>query len=245
MSHLPQDHLREPVRPMPASLRRRLLAIPAGVEQSEQPEQPDEVDRLYAAALAAAHTEQTNTEQTLHTTSIRAAVVSLLAAVFRDARRLRPVPERLAADLRTVAHRAGSSRFTSRWITEPRWAAAACWLLAFALTLGTGDAVAGLLVEAPERLQTRSAAWAQKFDEVSGDLGDDLASAARRVRDEASAGYDLVRSRAFAAGTKARAWGDRTARKLDQAWSQFATSALATAFSTPNEPLPQEAQNDR
>lgn len=231
--------LREPVRPMPVSLRASLLTIP------EEAEQPDEIDHLYGAALAAARAESEPDLADLPTTSIRAAVVRLLAAVFRDAQRLHPVPERLAESLQSVVREAGRRRFATRWITEPRWAAAACWLLAFALTFGTGDAVAGLLVEAPGHLHTRSAHWAQKADEVSEDLGDDLAKAARRVRVEVSAGYDLVHSRAEAFGTQAQAWGDRMARKLDQAWATFATSTLATAFSTPNEPLPQEAQDDR
>lgn len=237
--------LREPVRPMPEALRGRLLAIPSGAAEAESPETGTEIDRLYYVALSAGNTLSTGRDasldpEALGTTPIRAAIVRLLAAVFRDARLVRPMPQHLANGLRAV-HRTARPAWRTRWITEPRWAAAACWLLAFALTLGTGDAVAGLL-DAPTKLHETSTSWASGWTHTASDQA---RSAWTSTRGSLVAGYDLVRSRAVAFGVHAEAWGGRAASDVEAGWTYMTRSFAPTYETNPGESSPEEARDDR
>ncbi|MDA8019628.1 MAG: hypothetical protein MPN21_19480 [Thermoanaerobaculia bacterium] len=243
--------LRDPVRPMPESLRARLLAIP--VLDSTQAEE-QEIDRLYAAALAA-RTDENLDPATLHTSPIRATVVRLLAAVIRDARSRLPLPEALTERLHAVRRtmiQPGRRSWRIRWVTETRWAAVACWLLAFAFTLGTDDAVAGLL-DAPTTIHARSSHWAQR-------AGEGLGGAWSDARTELHIGYGLVRSRAVALGAQAEAWSGRAVRDVGTAWSlvstglapqvegsvkEFAPKELESNPTNPGDPSPEEVHDDR
>lgn len=204
--------LREPSRALPDSLRSRLLAIGSAEVAAASTMDDAEVDRLYAVALRAANGETEPEQADLEATGLQAAVVEMLAAVFRDARIVRQLPRRLANGLRTLG---GGRETLPRWIAEPRWAAAACWMLAFALTLGTGDAGA-LLLEAPSALQSKSQQWTGAAAEVF-----------EGVRDEAvgtlESGYDLLRSRAVATAAwieaRAEARIERAGRDLDRTWT--------------------------
>lgn len=229
--------LREPTRPMPESLRSRLLVIPGemAAENGAQTE-ADELDRLYDAALAAQSKHDAESlldEESLETTPLRAAIVRLLAAVFRDSRVVRPLPEQLAAGLRAVrtvsktADRKLRSVWKTRWVTEPRWAAAACWLLAFALTLGTGESVAGLL-DAPTQLHAKSSSWVQRAGDawdgartyVRDDLWSDLRTdTAKAARSRIKTSYGFVHARAEALGVQIEATADRLAHDAAAALS--------------------------
>lgn len=268
--------LREPTRPMPDSLRSRLLAIPGDSTALAESDESDELDRLYDAALAAQSQHDVESmldEDSLQTTPLRAAIVRLLAAVFRDARAVRPMPERLAGGLRAVRKTAGrrqrstrKNRWQTRWITEPRWAAAACWLLAFALTLGTGESVAGLL-DAPTKLHAQSSSWIQRAGVALGDAWDgarptvqeplalkplvrsdlwlDVAETAGSRLDNA---LGFVRARSEALGVQFEASADRLVHEVSAAWSvvradlipqienTVSTTPVSTSHSNPTNP---------
>lgn len=265
--------LREPAQPLPESLRRSLLAIPGSAASEEF----QESDRLYGIALEAADLEDDAPEDAnledaaLGTSPVRAAVVRLLAAVVRDARSRRPLPPGLHSNLRQIPERISrraprTKGWKARWVTEPRWAAAACWLLAFALTLGTGDAVAGLL-DAPQKIHATSTHWAGRLVERTAESLGAASAASSTVRRELGDGVDLFRTRAGALAARAESWSARRLRDVEEAWDHVSQNPLSRELAprieldadgdsndsnnldskptNPGDPSPEEARDDR
>ncbi|MEM6792753.1 MAG: hypothetical protein AAF725_02145 [Acidobacteriota bacterium] len=138
-------------RGLPAGLAARLAAMPEDLERA---------DSLYVSALSGDPLgdrvplgEERNPG--------RRAAHDALAVTFAEARRRRPLPHALETRLRAIPKRRAAEQLP-RWVTDSRWATAACLLLTAALGLAAQDASARFaqttawVQEAPARIQETS-----------------------------------------------------------------------------------------
>lgn len=243
--------LRQPDRPLPEGLRRSLLAVPAAAKNAapkdaapkEGPREEDAAHHLYLYALERAdHVAGLADDALLFgLRPATRAVVELLADVFRQERRPRPLPATLRNRLVGLTSRPA----VPRWIAEPRWAAAACWLLAFLLTFGTGDVSARLVEAAGESLSRAPAATsrilqpgallpgpASAADESPvGDVREmklGVVSSLDRTLDRARRPAGWLASRASAWQARAEALGARTLDEIRRSLSYYETSDVPT-----------------
>ncbi len=154
-------------RPLPQGLRRRLLDIPRREVLCR------DVDRLYRTALArarsgnggntidaAAGAAERHLAECPRCREIYATLSSALAV-----RRL-PLPRHMAARLSSIARAVsrpsatfgGTGQFLPVWITDTRYAAAACYLLA-ALALSLAGDASALLRDTTVSVSSRAQVW--------------------------------------------------------------------------------------
>ncbi len=148
-----------PRRPLPESLHRKLRAIP------ERTVVCRDVDRLYGTTLEQAAGNATNDSAAarhLQSCGRCRRLYGTLRSAMESRRRT--LPGALAYRLRSLARQ--PEHLLPVWITDARYATAACWLLAGFLALFAGDAAA-LFRDSSEVVSSHTTAWAERGEEGS------------------------------------------------------------------------------
>ncbi len=153
-------------RPLPATLRARLSSIPRRVVVCRDHE------RLYAAAVATARGRGAEPAAAEHLASCQPCRTLYGTLTVAFAERPPAPPATLIGRLKGIAR--GVEPLPA-WVTDGRWATAACLLLAVVLTAMAGDSAA-LFRDASSNLETRATAWSEAGESRGRQLWDGFSS---------------------------------------------------------------------
>ena len=152
---------------MSAALRDRLKSIPRTVAVCR------DRNRLYQMARRRARGGAEDASMIHHLTECErcAELYETLATTFEEP--LPPPSGKLVADLRSIAGR--PANLLPEWITDSRYATAACVLLAMFLTVFADDSAARL-ADTTSRVGSRTSVWIKTSQEMGRALWDSMAT---------------------------------------------------------------------
>ena len=178
--------------PLPDGLRRRLRDIPRREVVCR------DVERLYRAALSRARGDAESgdggVEKHLSSCAHCRELYDTLFSAFSAARR--PLPGRLSRRLAAIARH--PEQLVPIWISDTRYAAAACYLLA-ALALSLAGDASALFDGTTRAVSSKAAVWAdagearglETWDTVTSTLGKGLDTGWKKARGYGAAGERL------------------------------------------------------
>ncbi len=176
---------------LPEALRARLLVLPQGAEAEE--EGARRFERARAAGLEAAASGLPPALPAAASSS-SARTERSLAHLIAETRRPAPLPAALRASLLKIGR--SVKKPLPFWLVDPRWAAAACLVLALLSTFLVGDASA-LLGEHVAEVQERREEWqviaTEKMSATWEDAGSGLLRLWHRGQDKFSSRAQAVR----------------------------------------------------